>query len=71
VDVSGIAVDGDRVVHRRLGADRRGGIQGSGSLTPLVDEGGVNETSCACRRGQVNRAKAVPAHDDGRRGQGR
>jgi hypothetical protein len=64
-------MDGDRVVHRRLGADRRGRSQGSGSLTPLVDEGGVDETSCACQRGQVNRAKAVPARDDGRRGRGR
>jgi hypothetical protein len=53
VDVPGVTVDGDRVVHGRLDAGRRVvGSRGSGPLATVVDEGGVDEASCACRRGR-------------------
>jgi hypothetical protein len=55
VDVLGVAVDGDRVVHRRLGACRRVvGSQGRGPLATVVNEGEVDEASHACRRGRGN-----------------
>jgi hypothetical protein len=45
------AVDGDRVVHGRLGAGRRVvGSRGSGTLAAVVDEGGVGEMSRARQR---------------------
>jgi hypothetical protein len=48
VDVPGVTVDGDWMVHERLGADRQGiGRRGSGPLAEVVDEGGVNEASHA------------------------
>jgi hypothetical protein len=55
VDVPGVAVDGDRVVHKRLDTGQRGvGSRGRGSLAAVVDEAGVGKTSCARRRGRVN-----------------
>jgi hypothetical protein len=52
VDVPGVTVDGDWVVHGRLGAGRRvDGSQGSGLLVVVVDEGGVDEASRARRQG--------------------
>jgi hypothetical protein len=53
-----VAVDGDRVVHMRFGAGRRGvGSRGSGLLAAVVDEGGVGEASHARRRGRVSRSR--------------
>lgn len=42
VDVAGITVDGDWVVHQGLVQERAGGLvgRGSGSLTTMLDEGG-------------------------------
>jgi hypothetical protein len=58
VDVPGGAVDGDRVVHGRLGAGRRYvRSQGSGPLALVVDGGGVGEANHACRRGRVSRSR--------------
>lgn len=55
MDMPGVAVDGDRLVHGSLGADRRGvGRHGSGLLTTMVDEVGVGEASHARRRGLVS-----------------
>jgi hypothetical protein len=46
VDVPGVTVDGDRVVHERPGAGRRGvRSQWSGPLAALVDEGRVGKAS--------------------------
>jgi hypothetical protein len=50
VDVPEVAVDGDRVVHRRLGMGQRVvRSQGRGYLTVMVDEGEVDEASRARR----------------------
>jgi hypothetical protein len=55
VDVPGVTVDGDRVVHMRLGAGQWGvGIRGRGPLTTMVDESRVDEVRNARRRGQGN-----------------
>jgi hypothetical protein len=57
VDVSRVAVDGDRVVHGRPGAGRRGvGSQWSGPLAAVVDESGVGKASRSRRWGQVSRS---------------
>jgi hypothetical protein len=51
VDVPRIMVDGDWVVHRRLGADRRDvENRGHGLLATVIDEGMVGEASRARRR---------------------
>jgi hypothetical protein len=51
VDVLGVAVDGDRVVHGRLGAGWRVvRSQGRGQLAAVVDDDGVDEASRARRR---------------------
>jgi hypothetical protein len=51
VDMSGVAVDGDRVVYGRLGADRRSVESGGcGRLTAVIDDGGVDEAGRAHRR---------------------
>jgi hypothetical protein len=50
VDVPGVVVDGDCVVHGRLGAGRWVvKSRGRGHLAAVVDEGGVGEASCACQ----------------------
>jgi hypothetical protein len=46
VNVPGVTVDGDRVVHRWLGADRRN-IRGR--LAAVIDDGGVDEAGRAWR----------------------
>jgi hypothetical protein len=49
VDVPGVTVDGDWVVHRRLGAGRRGvESRGRDLLAAVIDEGRVSEASRAC-----------------------
>jgi hypothetical protein len=51
VDVSGVAVDGDRVVYGRLGADRWSFESGGcGRLAAVIDDGGVGEADRARRR---------------------
>jgi hypothetical protein len=46
VDVSGVVVDGDRVVHRRLGADNWDvGSHGHGLLAAVIDDGVVGEAT--------------------------
>jgi hypothetical protein len=56
VDMPRVDVDGDRVVHGRLGVGQRGvGSRVSGSLAAVVDEGRVGEASRARRRDRVNR----------------
>jgi hypothetical protein len=58
VDVPGVAVNGDRVVHGRLGAGQRGvGSRGRAPLAAVVDEGGVVKASHARRRGRVSRSR--------------
>jgi hypothetical protein len=48
VDVPGVAVDGDRVVHRWLGAIGRDvGGRGRGRLAAVIDDDGVGEAHCA------------------------
>jgi hypothetical protein len=55
VDVPGVAVDGDRVVHRRLRADRRDvGGHGRGRLTAVIDGGGFGKASHARRWTRVS-----------------
>jgi hypothetical protein len=55
VNVLGVTVDGDRVVHGRLGAHRRGvRSRGSGPLAVMVDKGGVSVASRTRRQGQIN-----------------
>ena len=54
VDVVGVAVDGDRVVHRGLGAGtsrRVSGNRGSGPPATMVDEGGVDGAVHGAYRG--------------------
>jgi hypothetical protein len=70
VDVPGVMVDGDRVVHGRLDAGRRViGSQGGCPLATVVDEGGVDEASCACRQGPFGGGRGsgppVAVVDDG------
>jgi hypothetical protein len=61
VDVPGVAVDGDRVIYGRLGADHRDVESGGcGRLAAVIDDGGVGETGRARRRARVG----------GRRGSG-
>jgi hypothetical protein len=55
VDVPGVTVDGNRVVHRRLDAGQRG--VGSGPLAAVVDEGGVGEASHAHQWGQLSKSR--------------
>jgi hypothetical protein len=58
VDVPGVAVDGDRVVHRRLGAGRRNvGSGGYGWLAAVIDDGGVSKAGRARRRARVGRRR--------------
>jgi hypothetical protein len=58
MDVHGVTVDGDRVVHGRLDAGRRGvGSRRRVPLMVVVDEAGVGEASHARRRGQVSRSR--------------
>jgi hypothetical protein len=58
VDVSGVAVDGDRVVHRWLGAVCLDvGGRGCGRLAAVIDDGGVGEAHRARRRAQVGRCR--------------
>jgi hypothetical protein len=48
LDVAGVTVDGDRVVHRGLDAGMRRWVNGNrGSSLPVtvIDEGGVGEAS--------------------------
>jgi hypothetical protein len=61
VDVPGVAVDGDRVVNGRLGANRRN-VEGGwrGRLAAVIDDGGVGEPGRARCRARVG----------GRRGSG-
>jgi hypothetical protein len=48
VDVPGVAVDGDRVVHRWLGTGRRDiGSHVHGLLATVIDDSGVGEVSHA------------------------
>jgi hypothetical protein len=48
VDVPGVAVNGDRVVHRRLRARRQDGEgRGRGRLAAMIDDGGVGESARA------------------------
>jgi hypothetical protein len=74
VDVLGVVVNGDRVVHRRLRASRRdGGVgesdrarrgaqvrgrRGRSAPAAVVDEGRVSEASLARRRGRSRRDRA-------------
>jgi hypothetical protein len=61
VDVPGVAVDGNRVVSGRLGANRRNVESGGyGQRAAVIDDGGVGEAGRARRRAQVG----------GRRGSG-
>jgi hypothetical protein len=51
VDVSGVAVDGDRVVYGRLRADRRNVVSGGcGRLAAVIYDGEVGEAGRARRR---------------------
>jgi hypothetical protein len=58
VNMPGVAVDGDRVVHRWLGADCRD-IRGSrqGRLAAVIDDNGVGEAGRAWRQVQVSRRR--------------
>jgi hypothetical protein len=61
VDVPRVAVDGDRVVYGRLGANRRNVESGGyGRLAVVIDDSGVGEAGHARRRDRVG----------GRRGSG-
>jgi hypothetical protein len=54
VDVSGVAVDGDRVVDGRFGADRRNVESGGGGrLAAVIDDGWVSEAGRARRWARV------------------
>jgi hypothetical protein len=58
VDVPGVAMDGDRVVHWRLGAGRRNvGSGGYGQLAAVIDDGGVGKAGRARRRARVGRRR--------------
>jgi hypothetical protein len=58
VDVPGVAVDGDRVVHRWLGAVCRDvGGRGRGRLAAVIDDGEVSEAHWARRRARVSRCR--------------
>jgi hypothetical protein len=58
VDVPGVAVDGDRVVHRWLEAVCRDvGGRGRGRLAAVIDDGGVGEPHRARRRARVSRSR--------------
>jgi hypothetical protein len=55
VDVPGVTVDGDRVVHKRLGAGCRGvRSHDHGLLEAVIDNDGVVEASRARRRARVS-----------------
>jgi hypothetical protein len=61
VDVPRVAVDGDRVIYGRLGADHRDVESGGcGRLAVVIDDAGVGETGRGRRRARVG----------GRRGSG-
>jgi hypothetical protein len=54
VDVSGVAVDGDRVVYGRLGTDRRNvECGGCGWLAVVIDDDGVGKAGHAHRWARV------------------
>jgi hypothetical protein len=58
VDVPGVAVDGDRVVHWWLGAVCRDiGGRGRDRLAVVIDDGGVREAHWARRRARVSRCR--------------
>jgi hypothetical protein len=58
VNVPGVTVDGDRVVHRWLGADCRNVREsGHGQLATVIDDGGVGEAGRAWRQVQVDRRR--------------
>jgi hypothetical protein len=64
VHVPEVVVDGDRVVHRRLGAGHRGvGSRGCSPLAAVVDDCGVGEASHTRRRFRVSgsRGSGAPA----------
>jgi hypothetical protein len=55
VDVPRVAVDGDRVVHKRLGASRRAvGGRRRGRLAAMIGDGGFGKASHARRRTRVS-----------------
>jgi hypothetical protein len=63
VDVSGVVVDGDRVVHRRLGADSWDvGSHRHGLLAAVIDDGVVGEATHTCRRARVSGRRGSGAH---------
>jgi hypothetical protein len=54
VDVPGVEVDGDRVIHRQLRAGRQDvGCHERGRLASVVDDDGVDKASRARRQGHV------------------
>jgi hypothetical protein len=58
VDVPGVTVDGDRVVHWWLGVVCRDvGGRRRGRLTAVIDDGGVGEAHRARRWAQVDRCR--------------
>jgi hypothetical protein len=60
VDVPGVAVDGDREVYGRLGANCRNVESGGyGRLAAVIDDGGVGEAGRARRRARVRGAEVV------------
>jgi hypothetical protein len=63
VDVLEVALNGDRVVHRRLRAGHRDvGGRGRGRLAAVIDDGGVGEAGHARRRAWVRgcRGRGAP-----------
>jgi hypothetical protein len=55
VDVPGVVVDGDRVVHRRLKTGRRDVRgRGRGRLVAVIDDGGFGKASRVRRRAQIS-----------------
>jgi hypothetical protein len=58
VDVPGVAVDGDRVVHQWFGAVCRDvGGRRRGRLAAVIDDDGVGEAHRARRRARVSRCR--------------
>jgi hypothetical protein len=64
LDVSGVAVDGNRVVNMRLGAGRRSvRSRGHGLLATVIDGDGLSEANHARRRPRVigSQGSSAPA----------
>jgi hypothetical protein len=64
LDMLGVAVDGDRVIHMQLRADYRdNGGHGCGRLATVIDDDGVNKASRARRWARVHgcQGSGVPA----------